>query len=113
MIAPGMTFSAAGRIEATIGAATVPDFFNEGVGFMNNGDVAIDTDAPAARTGYRAGIRQSVAGAFYGTTTLAATDIYIDGIRVSNLGQLVYEVADPTFYNNGNPFTANGVLSLN
>lgn len=112
MIAPGMRFSAAGRVEATIGAAITPNFFNEGVGFMSNGDIAVDTDAPAGNV-YRAGVRQSSAGAFYGTTSTAATDVYVGGMRISNLGQIVYEVADPTFFCNGNPFTAAGVLSLN
>jgi len=111
MLAPGMTINSNGRITATIGAATDPDFFNEGVGYMSNGELAIDTDAPAG-SNYTSGIRQSALGAFYGTTSTAATDVWIGGIRVSAAGQLVYELANGTQYVNGNPLTANGRLAL-
>lgn len=112
MLAPGALFSAAGRVETTIGAATLPTTFNQGVGFMANGDLAIDTDAPAGNL-YRAGLRQSALGAFYGTTSTAATDLYIGGIRVSALGQLIYEAADPTSFSNRNPVTAAGLFAVN
>lgn len=112
MLAPGMTINSNGRVEATIGAATDPDFFNEGVGFMTNGDLAIDTAAPAG-SNYREGIRQSALGAFYGTTSTAATDVWIGGIRVSAAGQIVYEVANGTQYVNGNPLTSNGRFAVN
>jgi len=112
MLAPGMTINSNGRVEATVGAATEPDFFNEGVGFMSNGDLAIDTDAPAG-SNYRAGIRQNAAGAFYGTTSTAGTDLWIGGLRVSVDGQLVYEAANGTQYVNGNPLTANGRFAVN
>ncbi len=112
MLAPGVTINSNGRIEATIGAATNPSFFNEGVGFMANGELAIDTDAPAGDI-YRAGIRQSALGAFYGTTSTAGTDIWIGGLRVSVSGQLVYEVANGVDYVNGNPLTSNGRLAVN
>lgn len=112
MLAPGMTIDASGSVNATIGAATDPDFFNEGVGFMTNGDLAIDTDSPTGSI-YRAGIRQSALGAFYGTTSTAGTDVYIGGLRVSAAGQLVYEVANGTQYVNGNPLTANARFAVN
>lgn len=112
MIAPGMTINSNGRIECTIGAGTTPNFFNQGVGFMTNGELAIDTNAPSG-SNYRNGIRQSSAGAFYGTTSTAGTDIWIGGLRVSASGQLVYEVANGTQYVNGNPLTANGRLAVN
>lgn len=79
---------------------------------MDNGDIAIDTDTPAGSF-YRNGIRQSEVGAFYGTTSANSSDVWIEGIRVSAEGAIVYEVADPTFWENGNPFTSNGRLALN
>ncbi len=112
MLAPGMTISAGNSVNATIGAATAPTFFNQGVGFMANGDIAIDTDAPSGSI-YRNGIRQSALGAFYGTTSTAGSDVWIGGLRVSAAGQLVYEVADGTQTVNGNPLTANGVFAVN
>lgn len=110
MLALGMTINSNGRVTATIGAATDPDFFNEGVGFMSNGELAIDTDAPSGSI-YREGIRQSALGAFYGTTSTAGTDVWIGGLRVSVDGVLVYELANGTQYVNGNPLTANGVFA--
>lgn len=112
MLAPGMTINSNGRVEATIGAGTTPNFFNQGVGFMANGELAIDTAAPSGSV-YRAGIRQSAAGAFYGTTSTAGTDIYVGGLRVSAAGQLVYEVANGTQYVNGNPLTSNARFAVN
>lgn len=112
MLAPGMTFSAAGRVETTIGAATAADFINEGVGFMNNGDLAIDTDAPTGNN-WKGGVRINSSGAIYGTTATAGSDVWVEGIRVSADGQLIYEAANPTSFNNGNPVTANGLFAVN
>lgn len=110
MLAPGSVFGS-GKIGITAAAAQAPDFFNEGVGFMNNGGLAVDTGAPAGSL-YRAGVRQNAAGAFYGTTSTAGTDIWVGGLLLSILGQIVYEDAASTFYSNGNPLTANGRLAV-
>lgn len=109
-LAPGMVVITE-RVDVTIGAATVPAFFNEGVGFMADQSLAVDSDAPTGAV-YHVGIRQSAAGAFYGTTSVAATDVFIEGVRVSNIGQLVYEAAAPQTYVNGNPIRANGALAV-
>ena len=101
-----MAFSS-GRVLITAGAGVVPDYFDQGVGFMSDGSLAIDTDAPAGDV-YRAGIRQSADGAIYGTVTPTPDDVWIAGIRVTPAGQIVYEDAAATSYNNGNPVTANG-----
>ena len=77
---------------------------------MNDGSLAVDTDVPAG-TLFRAGIRQSAAGAFYGTTTAAGTDNWVGGLRVSNLGQLVFEAAAAVSFQNGDPATSNGRLA--
>lgn len=106
MLAPGSIFSS-GRVDITAGAAQTPDFFNQGVGFMNDGTLAVDTGVPSG-SNFRAGIRQSAAGAFYGTTTAAGTDNWVGGLRVSNLGQIVYEAAAAATFQNGDPATSNG-----
>ena len=108
-VAPGMTFNGSGQVNATTGAGTVPNFINQGVGFMANGNLALDTAAPAG-TLFDNGIAQSAAGAFYATVTPAGTDVFAAGVRVSTLGQIVVEVAVPTSFSNGNPVTANGRL---
>lgn len=112
MLAPGMTFDGAGSVRITAGAATTPAFFNEGVGFMADGSLAVDTDAPAGNI-YDGGIRLNAAGAMYGTTGLALTDVFNRSVKCSILGQLVYEVFAPSRYNNGNPVTNTGALATN
>ncbi len=109
MLVPGLLFSL-GRVAITAGAGQVPDFINQGVGFMNDGSLAVDTDAPSSPA-FDGGIAVSSAGAVHGTTTTAGTDVYIQGLRVSAVGQLVYEAADPAGYTNGNPFTTAGSFS--
>ncbi len=74
---------------------------------MNDNSLAVDTNAPAGSL-YRAGIRQSAAGAFYCTTSAAGTDNWVGGIRVSNVGQIVYEAAAAVSFQNGDPATSNG-----
>jgi hypothetical protein len=107
-----MTF-VSGRVFATVGAGQAPDFINEGIGFMNDGSIAINTDAPGATVQYDSGIALSPAGAIYGTTAQAATDVWVDGgIRVSAIGQLIYEQAAAVDYNNGNPLTAAGNFAI-
>lgn len=111
MLAPGCTFSS-GRVTVTAGAGTVPDFRGPGgIGFMNNGSLAIDTNAPAG-TSFIKGFRISAAGALYGTTTPSGTDVWIEGIRVSSLGQIVYESAAAAGYASGNPVTSNGRFAV-
>lgn len=112
MIAPGMVFGAGDRVAATIGAGTVPDFFNQGVGFKTGGNLAFDTNAPAS-PGYDGGVAQSAAGAFHSTTVQSGTDVFISGLRVSALGQLVIESANAVTYVNGNPVTAAGNFAVN
>lgn len=108
MLVPGMTF-VSGRVFITAGAGQSPDFINEGIGFMNDGSVAVNTDAPGATVQFDGGIALSPAGAVYGTTSQNATDVWVNGgIRVSAAGQLVYESAAAVDYNNGNPLTAAG-----
>lgn len=111
MLVPGLTINA-GRVLITVGAAIAPNFFNQGVGFLNDGRLPLDSDAPAGNS-YRSGIRQNAAGAFYGTTSVSASDVYSGGVRLSALGQLVYADAASTAFSNGNPITATGALAGN
>lgn len=110
-IAPGMSFSAAGRINVTAGAATAPAVISNGVGFMADGTLAIDTDAPAGNR-YDAGFRLSSAGAIYGTTSPNADDVLLGGLRITQTGAVVYEAAASVLVVNGNPITANGRLAV-
>ena len=112
-LAPGSTFTGTGQTKVTAGAGQAPNFINNGVGFMNDGSIAINTSTPGATVQYDGGIAQSAAGAFHGTTTPAGTDVYAAGVRVSALGQIVYEVAVATSYSNGNGVTANGRFATN
>lgn len=113
MLVPGMTFTAAGRTNATIGAATAANFQGQGgFGFMANGNLAIDTNAPAGTT-YVKGIRLNSSGALYGTTTQSGTDAWVEGIRVTSIGQIVYQSANPANFASGNPITATGSFSVN
>lgn len=106
MFAPGSVFSS-GRVDITASAGNVPSFLNQGVGFEADGSLCVDTDAPSGDN-YKAGIRLSSAGAVYGTTSTAGSDVWVEGIRVSALGQLIYEAAAATAFQNGNPQTSNG-----
>lgn len=114
MLAPGAVLSATGRLFATIGANTLPDFFNEGVGFMNNGSVAMDSNV-ANSPSYAGGVSRNLAGALFVTTTTDPTDVYVNGLRVSVIdnGAIIIESADATSFSNGNGITAAGSLSVN
>lgn len=113
MLAPGMTF-VDGRLLATIGTGIVPDFFNNGVGFMNNGSVAIDDAVPAGDF-YFAGYRRNASGAFYGVDFLIDNFVgtYQQGIPLSVTGQIIYNLlADMDVYVNGNPVRDNSNAGL-
>ena len=112
MLVPGITFTAASRTNATIGAGTAPNFQNQGFGFMTGGNLAIDTNIPAGSIFYK-GFALSAAGALYGTTVQSASDAWVEGIRVSAIGQIVYESANPSNFASGNPITAAGNFSVN
>lgn len=111
MLVPGLTFGAGSRCAATIGVATAATSINQGFGFIG-ANLAIDTDAPAGST-FVKGFRLNATGALYGTTAQAGTDQWVEGIRVSASGQIVYESADAVIFASGNPVTANGNFSVN
>jgi len=105
------SYTAAGRLNAVASIGPTPSQFIGGFGFDASNNLLIDTNAAAGGIA-DAGIRMSAAGAIYGTTTVAGTDVFCNGLRFSNTGQLVYVQANPTYVQNGNPFDANGALCI-
>jgi hypothetical protein len=113
MLAPGMTISG-DKVLATIAPDIVPDFFNNGVGFMNNGSVAIDDAVPAGDF-YFAGYRRNGSGAFYGVDFLIDNFVgnYNQGIPLSVSGQIIYNLLSThDVYVNGNPVRNNSNAGL-
>jgi hypothetical protein len=108
-ISPSLTISG-GRVSITASPGQAPDFLNEGIGYMNNGSLAIDTNAVAGSNSIN-GFAQNSTGALYGTTVTAGSDEYQAGARRSTAGALVYVVGAATQYGNGNPQDANGALA--
>jgi len=94
------------------GGAPIPDFVKGGNGFLRDGNLALDTSAPTGSTFFK-GILRTPAGAFYAKTGQLATDVFVEGIRVSALGQIVYEQANAVNFSSGNPVTAAGNFAVN
>lgn len=107
-LAPGCKVDASGRIVTTSGAGQVADFINQGIGFLNDGSVAVDTNAPAANPTFVNGIAVNASGALHGKTATLGTDVFLEGIRVSVLGQVCYGTTVPVSFQNGN-----GVVAAN
>jgi hypothetical protein len=114
MLVPGMIFGAGGRIAATIGLGTAASQILQGFGFMANGNLALDTNAPGTPASFTKGIAQNSTGAAFAiVATQLPTDTFVEGIRVSALGQIVIESADAAGFASGNPITAAGNFSVN
>ena len=111
MICHQASYTSAGRLNAVASAGPTPTQICGGYGFDASANLLIDTNAVAGVIG-DAGVRLSASGAIYGTTTTAATDVFVNGLRFSNSGQLVYVQANPTVVQNGNPFDNNGALCI-
>lgn len=111
MLVPGVIFSAVRRVDITAGAGQTPDFINQGFGFMNDGTLAVDTNAPSSGIYYK-GYQMNASGAVHGTTTQSATDVYHEGVRRTTIGQLVYEFAAVGLnsFSSRNPVTANNAF---
>lgn len=108
----GITLSSE-RVPITASAAQVADYVEQGLGRMNSGNLAIDTNVvPGPPAGYSNGFAVNASGAVYGTTALVGSDVWEGGVRRAIDGALVYELAATTQYDNGNPLTANGVLAV-
>lgn len=109
MIVPGIR-NTAGGLDITVGAGIVPDFINQGFGFMNSGALAVDSNPPVGNV-YVKGFRMSPAGAVYGLT-VPDFGAYLEGIFRNNDGRLVYDPVSPIFYTSGNPITVNDLLAV-
>jgi hypothetical protein len=109
-----MIFGAGSRIAATIGLGTAAAQILQGFGFMANGNLALDTTVVPVPISFTKGIAQNASGAAFAIiATQQATDTFIEGIRVSALGQIVIESADAAGFASGNPITAAGNFSVN
>lgn len=73
---------------------------------MNDGSVAIDTNAPAASPTFVNGVAINGTGAMHGKTGSLGTDVFNEGLRVSVLGQLVYGTTVAIAFCNGNGYVA-------
>lgn len=73
---------------------------------MNDGSVAVDTNAPAASPTMINGIAVNASGALHGKTATLGTDVFVEGIRVSILGQVCYGTTVPVAFQNGNGIVA-------
>lgn len=111
MIAPGCAVEANSSLSITVGAANVPAAIQNGMGFESDGSLCGDTGAPAGSF-YCGGFRMSAAGALYVKDATDSSDIFIQGVRCSTLGQVIYEASAPNNYQNGNPQETDGSLSV-
>lgn len=82
----GVTLTAEGAVHVN---ANTPQRFDQGKGFMNNGDLCIDV-AGGAVAGYVGGLPVTATGALKCqlNQTPAATDPFVGGLRVGPLGGL-------------------------
>jgi hypothetical protein len=108
MLCPGLLFTE-DRVTATVGAGQTPDYRNAGFGFMNNGSLAVDTNAAAGSTYYN-GFRMSANGAVYGVASGTIAN-WIEGVPVTADGAICYEGVASVRFTSGNPITANGFLA--
>lgn len=106
-----MNFNGANQIQTTQGAGQTADFISGGIGFLNTGRIPLDTNVPAANANFDQGIAQNASGAYHMTVTPNASDVWIAGVRVSALGQLVVQTAAVTDFSNGQGYTASGRLA--
>lgn len=111
MLAPGMVINASNRVVVNSAAGNAADFVYGGYGFKNDGSLALNTNAPTATAKSNGGIAVNNSGSIFVTTSMAATDVWISGLRVSASGQLVVEAANGVSFVNGNPLTAAGVFA--
>ncbi len=107
MLFPGVVFSS-DRVTAEV--AGVITHINGGFAFTALSEIVLDiVNDPQV---FIKGIGCRNTGAVCGTTTTAGTDVFIEGVRVSAAGKLVYANAAPANTTSGNPVTATGALAV-
>lgn len=100
-----------GRVRIIAGAAQASTIVVNGVGFVASGQMPVDTNAPAAGAATIAGFKFNSTGSIHGTVTTAGTDVFLAGLRVTQLGQLVYVDAAGVNACNGVFLDANSALA--
>ena len=73
---------------------------------MNDGSLAIDTNAPAASPTFINGVAVNASGAIHGKTATLVSDVYMEGVRISALGQVCYGTTVAVTFCNGNGYVA-------
>jgi len=114
MIAPGMTISATNQTRINLLANNTSDVINGGYGFKNIlGEfvLCMDSDAPT-QAFFNSGFRVNSNGCIHVVAATDPTDVWIQGLRCSSLGQLVIEDAVGVSFVNGNPLTSNSVFAI-
>lgn len=111
MLAPAGTFTAAGRKNATLSAGPTATQIVGDIGFDASGNVLLDSNAVAGAL-IIDGIARTATNCMYGTTTTAASDVFLGALRISQSGQLVVAQANPLLVTNGDPFNASGAWCI-
>ena len=107
MLFPGVVFTS-DRVTAEI--AGVIAVINGGFGFTAASEIVLEV--VAAPQVFIKGVGCRNTGAVCATTTTDVSDIYIEGVRVTTAGKLVYADAAPANTTSGNPVTATGALAV-
>ena len=107
MLFPGVVFTS-DRVTAEI--AGVITVINGGFAFTALGEIVLEV--VAAPQVFIKGIGCRNTGAVCATTTTDVSDVYIEGVRVTTAGKLVYADAAPDHTNSGNPCTSTGALAV-
>jgi hypothetical protein len=81
------------------------------VGYDSDGHV-VGALEPVADAVYNGGLAYTAYAAVFVTTTTDASDVYVQGVRVTVEGAVVIEDAVPVRFVNGNPVTATGALAV-
>lgn len=104
MIVPGCLYNSTGRLDISSAAGIVPNYFHGGFGFMTDGTLAMDSNAPAGNF-YTAGFRQSANGAIYHVSG-AGTSYNAGGYRMTATDQLCTIGSAPDVFSNLDGFIA-------
>lgn len=110
MIVAGVTFSG-DEVLATIANDIEPDLIKDGIGLMDDGSLAVDTNTPAGEI-YVKGFRISPLGAVYGEQDGTVVNV-LQGVGATSAGAIAYVLDDsPDAFANGNPVLHTGELTV-
>jgi hypothetical protein len=111
MLAPGSTYTSAGRLNATLTLGPTVSYIAQGIAYDAAGNVLLDSTAVSGSNQY-AKLARNATGAIFGTTSVNASDVIAGGLRISSTGQLVVVQGNPVVNENGNPLSTNGELCI-